>query len=109
MGIQRRFRSTLYVVCCCHLSHLILTDPLLIQLVLLNGGSLIGRLSTGFIAPYIGVPRLVIMSTAACGILILGMIGLDRIPTVVVLGLIYGYPAGVCQLLFFSHFVESDD
>jgi hypothetical protein len=84
---------------------LILTDLLRVQLVLLNGGSLIGRLSTGFIAPYVGVPRLMIIATAACGILILGMIGLDRIPTVVVLGTIYGYFAGVCQSLFISHLV----
>ncbi|KAI9570490.1 hypothetical protein HD554DRAFT_2037355 [Boletus coccyginus] len=35
------------------------------SLVILNGGSLIGRLSTGFIAPRIGVPRLMIITTAA--------------------------------------------
>ncbi|KAF8557262.1 MFS general substrate transporter [Imleria badia] len=69
------------------------------SLVLLNGGSLIGRLSTGFIAPYVGVPRLLIISTAVCGILILGMIGLNRVPTVVVIGTIYGYFAGVCIAL----------
>ena len=85
------------------------TDLLPVQLVLLNGGSLIGRLSAGFIAPYVGVPRLMIIAAAVCSILILGMIGLDGIPTVVVLGTIYGYFAGICQLLFFSHFVGSDD
>ena len=103
MGIQRRSRSTLFVIFCCSLGHLILTDLLPVQLVLLNGGSLIGRLSTGFIAPYVGVPRLIVISTAACGILILGMIGLDRIPTVVVLGTIYGYFSGVCQSLSFPN------
>ena len=66
-----------------------------------------GRLSTGFIAPYVGVPRLMIIATAACGILILGMIALDRIPTIVVLGTMYGYFAGVRQLLFFSYVVGS--
>lgn len=75
-------------------------DFLPVQLVLLNGGSFIGRLSTGFIAPYVGVPRLMIVSTAACSILILGMMGLTRVPTVVVLGTIYGYFSGVCQSPF---------
>ena len=106
MEIQRRSRSTLYVICYCHLNRLVLTDLLPVQLVLLNGGSLIGRLSTGFIASYVGVPRLMIIVTAVCGILILGMIGLDGIPTVVVLGTIYGYFSGICQFLFFSHFAS---
>ncbi|KAG8217834.1 major facilitator superfamily domain-containing protein [Butyriboletus roseoflavus] len=65
------------------------------SLVLLNGGGLIGRLSTGFIAPRVGVPRFMIISTAGCGILILGMIGLSSAPTVVMLGTVYGYFAGV--------------
>ncbi|KAF8447578.1 MFS general substrate transporter [Boletus edulis BED1] len=65
------------------------------SLVLLNGGSLIGRLSAGFIAPRVGVPRLMILSTAVCAIFILGMIGLNRVATVVVLGTIYGYFAGI--------------
>ncbi|KAF8557263.1 MFS general substrate transporter [Imleria badia] len=69
------------------------------SLALLNGGSLIGRLSTGFIAPHVGVPSLLIISTAACGILILGMIGLNRVPTIVVIGTIYGYFSGVCIAL----------
>ncbi|KAI9570489.1 MFS general substrate transporter [Boletus coccyginus] len=65
------------------------------SLVFLNGGSLIGRLSSGFIAPRVGVARLMIITTAACGILILGMISLDGAPTVAVLGTIYGYFAGI--------------
>ena len=73
------------------------TDGSPIQLVLLNGGSLIGRLCAGFIAPYIGVGRTIIISVAMCGILILGMIGMANIPSVVVIGTIYGYFAGVCQ------------
>ncbi|KAF8136727.1 major facilitator superfamily domain-containing protein [Boletus edulis] len=64
------------------------------SLVLLNGGNLIGRLSAGFIASRVGVPRLIILSTAVCAILIFGMIGLNRVATVVVLGTIYGYFAG---------------
>ena len=58
-----------------------------------------GRLSAGFIAAHVGVPRLVIISTAMCSILILSMMGLNRIPTVVVLGTIYGYVSGICQYI----------
>ena len=68
-----------------------------VQLVFLNGTGLIGRLSAGFIAPHVGVIRLMIMSTATCSILILGMVGLNGVPSVVILGTIYGYFAGVCQ------------
>ncbi|KAN0076916.1 Major facilitator superfamily domain containing protein [Tylopilus felleus] len=64
------------------------------SLVFMNGGNLIGRLSTGFIAPYFGVPSLMIISTAMCGILIFGMMGLSSVPSVVALGMIYGYFAG---------------
>ena len=101
--IQRPSRSTLWVICYCHLGHLILTDLLLVhwQLALLNGGSLMGRLSAGFIAPYVSVPRLMIVSTAACVILVLGMIALNHVPMVVVLGTIYGYFSGMCQSPFF--------
>lgn len=63
----------------------------------MNGGNLIGRLSTGFIAPYFGVPSLMIISTAMCGILIFGMMGLSSVPSVVALGMIYGYFAGNCR------------
>jgi len=65
------------------------------SLVLLNVGSLLGRLSAGFIAPGVGVPWLMIIATAACGILTLGMIGLSSVPTVVVLGALYGYFSGI--------------
>lgn len=101
--IQRPSRSTLCVICYCHLGHLILTDLLLVhwQLALLNGGSLMGRFSAGFIAPYVSVPRLMTVSTAACGILVLGMIGLNHVPMVVVLGTIYGYFLACVSRIFF--------
>ena len=39
---------------------------------------------------------LIIIATAMCGILALGMIGLGSVPTVVVIGTIYGYFLGTC-------------
>ncbi|KIJ69000.1 hypothetical protein HYDPIDRAFT_80918 [Hydnomerulius pinastri MD-312] len=65
------------------------------SLVLLNGSSFVGRLTSGFIAPYTGVPNLMIISTFLCSVLILGMIGLSSLASVIVIGIIYGYFAGV--------------
>ncbi|KAH7889302.1 major facilitator superfamily domain-containing protein [Phlebopus sp. FC_14] len=65
------------------------------SLVFLNGSSFVGRLSAGFIAPLLGVANLTTASTFACGVLILGMIGLSSVTSVIVLGVIYGYFAGV--------------
>jgi len=64
-------------------------------LVLLNAGNLIARLTGGFIEHRVGVVNMMILATAGCGILILGMIGLKGIATVVTLGMLYGYFAGI--------------
>jgi len=70
------------------------------SLVLLNVGSLLGRLSAGFISSLVGVPVLTIIATAACGVLILSMIDLGSVLTVVLLGTIYGYCSGVYVAMF---------
>ncbi|KAG9318805.1 major facilitator superfamily domain-containing protein [Chiua virens] len=65
------------------------------SLAVLSGGALIARLTTGFIASRVGVLRLMIITTTACSILTFGMTGLSSIPTVVVLGGIFGYFSGI--------------
>ncbi|KIJ57087.1 hypothetical protein M422DRAFT_198467 [Sphaerobolus stellatus SS14] len=64
-------------------------------LVILNGCSFIGRLSSGFLINKFGVNKLVIGSTACCSILIFGMIGINSVTSIVVIAVIYGYFAGV--------------
>jgi hypothetical protein len=59
--------------------------------------NLVGRVTSGYIAAFTGVPNLTIAATLASGILILGMIGLNSLASVVVLGVIYGYFSGVCK------------
>lgn len=59
--------------------------------------NLVGRVTSGYIAAWTGVAQLTIASTVASGILILGMIGLNSLASVVVLGVIYGYFSGVCK------------
>ncbi|KAG1888572.1 major facilitator superfamily domain-containing protein [Suillus subluteus] len=65
------------------------------SLVILNGSNFIGRLTSGFIEAFTGVLNLTIMSSISCGVLILGMIGLSSLASVVVLGVLYGYFAGL--------------
>jgi len=40
---------------------------------------------------------LMIITTFACGVLVLGMIGLNNTASVVVLGTLYGYFSGMCE------------
>jgi hypothetical protein len=66
------------------------------QLVILNASSFFGRLSPGFFAHRLGVVN---MATAAAGVgavLILSMIALRTVASVVVIGVLYGYCAGIC-------------
>ncbi|KAG2152565.1 MFS general substrate transporter [Suillus bovinus] len=63
--------------------------------VILNAASVIGRCTAGIIAPYTGLLNLTIVSTAACGVVIISMIALSNISSVVVIGIAYGYFSGV--------------
>ncbi|KAG1727502.1 major facilitator superfamily domain-containing protein [Suillus lakei] len=65
------------------------------SLVILNASNCVGRVTSGFIAAFTGVPNLIIISTMLCGVLILGMIGLSSLTSVVVLGVLYGYSSGL--------------
>ncbi|KAG2076074.1 MFS general substrate transporter [Suillus decipiens] len=65
------------------------------SLVILNVSNCVARVMSGFIARFTGVPNLVIFATISGGVLILGMIGLSSLVSVVVLGVIYGYFAGL--------------
>ncbi|KAJ7884520.1 MFS general substrate transporter [Mycena leptocephala] len=65
------------------------------SLVILNASSFFGRLSPGFFAHRLGVVN---MATAAAGVgavLILSMIALRTVASVVVIGVLYGYCAGI--------------
>ncbi|KAG1727501.1 major facilitator superfamily domain-containing protein [Suillus lakei] len=65
------------------------------SLVIMNAACFIGRCTAGIIAAYTGVLNFTIASTIACSALIISMIALSDIPSVVVLGLTYGYFSGV--------------
>ncbi|THH00733.1 hypothetical protein EW026_g1870 [Hermanssonia centrifuga] len=64
------------------------------QLVILNFGSFVGRLSSGFAAHAFGVPIVITLSAGCCSAVILGMIGLKSVTSVVLVGLFFGFFAG---------------
>ncbi|KAG1837692.1 major facilitator superfamily domain-containing protein [Suillus subalutaceus] len=70
------------------------------SLVILNVSNCVARVTSGFIAAFTGVPNLIIVATISGGVLILGMIGLSSLASVVVLGVMYGYFAGLCKWFF---------
>ncbi|KAG2149283.1 major facilitator superfamily domain-containing protein [Suillus clintonianus] len=65
------------------------------SLVILNVSNCVARVTSGFIATFTGVPNLIIVATISGGVLTLGMIGLSSLASVVVLGVMYGYFAGL--------------
>ncbi|KAJ7196427.1 major facilitator superfamily domain-containing protein [Mycena pura] len=65
------------------------------SLVILNGASCVGRLWPGFFAQRLGVIN-ILMAASGCGaVLILSMIALKSVASVVAIGIIYGFWAGV--------------
>jgi len=65
------------------------------SVVILNGTGIIGRFLSGFIAEWIGVPYAIMTAVFGSGVMIFGLIGLAGIASTVVIGIIYGYFAGM--------------
>ncbi|KAJ7732035.1 major facilitator superfamily domain-containing protein [Mycena metata] len=65
------------------------------SLVILNFSSFIGRLSPGFLVRQLGVINMLTASAGFSAVLILCMIALKSIASVVVIGVFYGFFAGV--------------
>ena len=63
----------------------------------MNASSFFGRLAPGFVANKLGVEKILVGSVLVCAALILSMIGLGTVASVVVIGVIYGFSAGVCE------------
>ncbi|KAJ7664591.1 MFS general substrate transporter [Mycena polygramma] len=65
------------------------------SLVIMNASSFIGRLSPGFLARKFGILNMVAIAAGSGAVLILSMIALKSLASVVVLGVLYGFCAGV--------------
>ncbi|KAG1860223.1 major facilitator superfamily domain-containing protein [Suillus subalutaceus] len=77
------------------MKHGIDTTFLFYSLVIVNASSSVGRVTAGYIAAFTGVLNLIVIAAISCGSLILGMIGLGSLTSVVILGVLFGYCAGV--------------
>ncbi|KAE9387169.1 MFS general substrate transporter [Gymnopus androsaceus JB14] len=65
------------------------------SLVILNGSSIVGRLTPGFVAHRFGVANMLTFGMVGCSAVIFGMIGLGRGEAgYVVVAILYGYCAG---------------
>jgi hypothetical protein len=73
--------------------------------VILNVSAFVGRLSPGLYANTLGVDNAVTISAGCCSVLILGMIGVKSVTSVAVIGIIYGFFAGVCETSFILFFI----
>ncbi|KAG1834840.1 major facilitator superfamily domain-containing protein [Suillus variegatus] len=69
------------------------------SLVILNASSSVGRVSAGYIAGYIGVLNLTVISAISCGLILLGTIGLSSLASVVIIAVLFGYFQGVYTAL----------
>ncbi|KAJ6461855.1 MFS general substrate transporter [Mycena vitilis] len=69
------------------------------SLVIMNGSSFFGRLSPGLFVHRFGVINMITVSTGVGSVLLLSMIALKSIASVVVLGVLYGYSAGLCKFI----------
>lgn len=63
--------------------------------MILNASNSVGRVTAGYIAAYTGVLNLTVIAAISCGSLIFGLIGLKSLTSVVILGVLYGYFAGM--------------
>lgn len=72
----------------------------------MNGSSFVGRLSPGFFVQRLGVVNMVTAASGVGAVLILCMIALKSIASVVIIGVLYGYTAGIC--VHASPFLDSD-
>ena len=76
--------------------------------MILNTSNCFGRITSGYIAAVIGVPNLMIVAITSGAMVILGMIGLNSLTSVVVIGLAYGYFAGVCKYFHRDESVQDE-
>ncbi|KAH9934443.1 MFS general substrate transporter [Epithele typhae] len=78
-------------------------------LVILNGCSVLGRLSAGLIAQRFGVTWTVALFSFICVACTFGFIGLSSVTSVVVIGVIFGYFAGAYVALLGPFFAALAD
>ncbi|OAX37105.1 MFS general substrate transporter [Rhizopogon vinicolor AM-OR11-026] len=70
------------------------------SLVIMNASSFIGQLTSGVLVEHFGVPAVLTGSTFVGTVLLFALIGLRTLASVVAIGILYGYSAGIFQALW---------
>lgn len=73
------------------------------QLVIMNASSFIGQLTSGVLVQHFGVSAVLTSSTFGGTVLLFALIGLRTLASVVVIGILYGYSAGICKPAYHVH------
>jgi hypothetical protein len=68
----------------------------------MNASSFIGQLTSGVLVEHFGVPAVLTGSTFCGTVLLFALIGLRTLASVVTIGILYGYSAGICKTAFHS-------
>ena len=63
----------------------------------MNASSFIGQLTSGVLVEHFGVPAVLTGSTFVGTVLLFALIGLRTLASVVAIGILYGYSAGICK------------
>lgn len=63
----------------------------------MNTSSFVGQLTSGLLVEYFGVPGVMTVATFSGTVLLFALIGLRTLASVVVIGILYGYSAGICE------------
>ncbi|EXJ83522.1 hypothetical protein A1O1_07145 [Capronia coronata CBS 617.96] len=81
-------------------------DLAIYTLAILNSGSLVGRVSSGFIAPYVGRFNLLVGACFASGILVFCWLRIVSTAAICVFAVLYGISSGVVVALFTTTVAE---
>lgn len=66
----------------------------------MNLSSCIGRVTPGLYIHSLGVGNMITIAAGCCSVIIFGMIGLNTIASVVLLGVFFGFFSGMCEFQF---------
>ena len=72
----------------------------------MNFASFVGRLSPGLVVHRLGVANMLVTAAGCGSVLILCMIALKSVASVVIIGVLYGFCAGVCECILKTLFME---
>ena len=82
--------------CVCMLVFIVLMKSV-IQLTILNGASVTGRVAPGFVFKYVGVVNIMIICGACCVVLLFSLLAMKTLAAVTVFAVLFGFVSGACE------------